>query len=90
MNETPIEKLLKTLVELASGQVNFSLWLLVKIMVLIGLGIYIGFAVIVIRQVSLMTKTLNTPFELLLKLIAWLHLIVAIGIFFLALIIPAA
>jgi len=38
----------------------------------------------VIRQVGLMSKTLNGEFSILLKFIAWVHLIISFGVFLLA------
>jgi len=64
---------------------DFNIWFLVKILFLIGLTIYLAFAVIVIRQVGLMSKTVNGPLETPIKSIAWIHLLVAIGVFLLAL-----
>lgn len=58
-----------------------------KIFVLIALAIYIVFALVVVRQVKLMTSTIEVGFEFFIKLIAWAHLIFAIFIFITALII---
>ncbi len=70
-------------------QTIFSLnpWLLAKILVCFGLFVYLFFALLVVRQVDLMAKTLNGALNLPLKLIAWLHLGLAITIFLLSLII---
>lgn len=79
---TPFDRLALFLASL-----TLSIWFLVKLLFLIGLLIYLTFAVIVIRQVNLMTRALNGGFEASLKLIAWVHLIVVIGIFLLAVVI---
>lgn len=63
-----------------------SFLILVKVVYLIGLMIYLAFGVIVVRQVGLLTKTLHGEFESVLKLVAWFHLVVALGVFILALI----
>lgn len=82
-NQTvPFEKLIQNL-----PLFNFNLWFLVKILILLGLVLYLAFAGIVLRQVNLMTKTLNGQFNLPIKLIAWIHLLAALSIFLLALII---
>jgi len=79
---TPAEKFIQFLVETVSA---FSIWWLIKILFIIGLFLYLAFGLIVIRQVGLMGKTLNSEFNLLLKFTAWVHLIVSLGVFLLAL-----
>jgi len=69
------------------ASLTFSLWFFIKLLFLIGLLIYLAFAVIVVRQVSLMTRALNVELETSLKLISWVHLVVAIGVFLLAVVI---
>lgn len=64
-----------------------SIWFLAKILFLVGLFVYVIFAGVVVRQVYLMTETLEVGFEAPVKLLAWLHLIVAVGIFILALLV---
>ncbi len=62
-------------------------WGIAKILVLIALGIYLIFALVVIRQVGIMTKTLEVGFELPIKMIALVHLLFAVGVFILGLVI---
>lgn len=59
---------------------SFSIWPVIKIFVFIFLSIYIIFALVVIRQVQLMTKTLEVGFENQLKFLSFTHLIAAIGV----------
>jgi len=79
---TPLDKIIEIIASL-----SFDLWTLVKILVCLGFLIYLAFAVIVVRQVSLMLRTLSIDFEALLRLIAWVHLFTAIGLFILALVV---
>jgi len=79
---TPFDQLIQFLASL-----TFNPWIFVKLLFLIGLLVYLAFAVIVVRQVNLMTRTLSTKFEVRLKFISWAHLIVAIGVFLLAIVI---
>jgi len=72
---------------LASFITTFSVWWIVKLLFLLALLIYIAFASIIIRQISLMSKTLHTEFSIPIKMIAWIHLAAAILTFFLALLI---
>lgn len=62
-------------------------WIFLKILFLMGFFIYLAFAIIVVRQVKLMNQTLNGILDLPLRMIAWIHLLVAIGAFLLALIV---
>ncbi|MFC1727097.1 DUF5657 family protein [Patescibacteria group bacterium] len=64
-----------------------SPWIFIKILFLIGLTLYLAFAGMVVRQVNLMTRTLQGGYDRTLKLVSWAHLIVALGIFLLSLII---
>lgn len=79
---TPFERFVLFLVSL-----SFNLWSIVKILVLLGLLIYIAFAIIVIRQVALMSQTIKVDFNLLLRLISWVHFGVVVMVFILALVI---
>ncbi len=56
-----------------------------KGVILLFLGIYIIFAVVVLRQIGLMTTTLKVGLEGTLKVFGYLHLILAIGLFLIAL-----
>jgi len=78
---TPAENFIQFLVKIIP---TLSVWLLVKILFIIGLVLYLAFALIVIRQVGLMGKTLDGEFNLSLKFIAWIHLVVSLGVFLLA------
>ncbi len=79
---TPADQFIKLLGDFIF---NFNIWWLVKALFVIGFGIYIAFAVIVVRQVGLMAKTVQTNYNLPIKLIAWVHLGAAILVFLLAL-----
>ena len=79
---TPFENLLEFLAETIPG---LSIWSFVKILFLVFLFLYIAFALIVTRQVGLMSRTLDGEFAFPVKVVAWLHLLVAVGVFLLAL-----
>ena len=81
---TPFEGFIQFLVNFSPA---LTAWFLVKILFLIGLAIYIPFAVIVDRQVDLMAQAHDGGFNFPLKLVSWIHLLVAIAVFLLALII---
>ena len=70
-----------------ANQVNFNapVWLIVKIAAVIGLVIYLIFAFIVMKQVNLMTETLEVDFEKPIKVVATLPFIFAIFVLIFAL-----
>ena len=77
---TPVEQLLQ-------GILTLDVWGVVKFFVLFGLLLYIVFAVVVIRQVQLMSHSLNGTLDLPLRLIALIHLGLTVGVFLLALLV---
>lgn len=60
---------------------------LAKIGLLFFLFVYIIFAVLVTKQVKLMTETLELGFETPIRLVAFLHLMASIVVFVVALLI---
>ncbi len=68
-------------------QLPAFIWLSLKILVLLGIGIYLVFAAIMVRQEQLMANVLEESFEPILRFIVLAHLIAAVAVFLLALII---
>ncbi|PIY65141.1 hypothetical protein COY91_03685 [Candidatus Shapirobacteria bacterium CG_4_10_14_0_8_um_filter_39_15] len=66
---------------------NAQIWLVVKLFVILALLIYLIFAIVIIRQVDLMTKAINFSLDGILKIIAVIHFVGAIVIFLVALIV---
>ena len=66
---------------------NIDIWLVVKVASLILLSMYLVFSLVVVRQVRLMTDTLQLGFEGLVKMLSYLHLAFAVLVFLAALII---
>lgn len=64
-----------------------SLWLIAKIFVLFGLAIYLVFALVMIKQVKLMTGTLTLTVDKFVVLFTYAHLVFAGLVFILALLI---
>lgn len=58
----------------------FPILLITKYFVIFALSLYLIFAIVVIRQVQLMTDTLEVGFEIPLKIISYLHFLLAIGV----------
>ncbi len=67
--------------------ISFSIWPIIKIFIIIFLSIYIIFALVVVRQVQLMTKTLEVGFENQLKFLSLVHLMAAVGVLIFAILI---
>lgn len=67
--------------------ISFSIWPIIKIFIIIFLSIYIIFALVVVRQVQLMTKTLQVGFEGQLKFLSIMHLMAAVGVLIFAILI---
>ncbi len=63
------------------------IFILLKFLVLFGLGLYIVFATVIVRQEQLMAEVLDESFEPVLRTAAFLHLAGAVGVFVLALLI---
>ena len=66
---------------------ELSLLPFIKIAVAIGFLLYIAFAVVVVRQVNLMTATLELGHERVIKYLSLIHLVFAIASFVLTLVI---
>lgn len=56
---------------------GISIWFVAKIFAIFGLFIYLVFALVVVRQVKLMTDTLEVGFEFPIRILAYAHLIFA-------------
>jgi hypothetical protein len=61
-----------------------QIWILGKYVILFALLLYIIFSLVVIRQVSLMNKTLDVNFEKPVALFSYLHFLLALGVFIFA------
>lgn len=66
---------------------GISVWLVVKIATLIVLGLYLVFALVIVRQIKLMTTTLALGYEGFITLLGYIHLAFAVLVFLTALII---
>ncbi len=66
---------------------GFTIWVVIKILIIIFLAIYVIFSLVLIRQVQLMTKTLEIGFEKQLQFLSLVHLLFALGVLAFAVII---
>ncbi len=74
------------MIDVDFGNIDFSgldptFWMAAKVMVIIGLLVYLVFAGVIIRQTKYMTDTLEIGFEGVIKVFAWLHMLFALGTF---------
>lgn len=60
--------------------------IVLKSLSVFGLGLYIIFAIVIVRQEQLMAHVLEESFEPVLRLAAILHLAAAVSVFLLALV----
>ena len=67
-------------------QISEAVWGVVTLFVLVGLGVYVVFAGVVVRQVKLMTDTLEVGFEMPIRLFSLILLVVSIAMFLYALV----
>jgi len=65
--------------------IGISIWVIVKIAGLILMAMYLVFALVMVRQVRLMTDTLQLGFETPVILFSYIHLVFAVIVFFAAL-----
>lgn len=73
MPETPIDQILDILLGL-------DIWQVVKGTFLLAILLYLVFAVVIVRQVNLMLDALEVELEMLIRMIAWVHLFLVIGV----------
>lgn len=67
--------------------INIQIWTISKAIVCFALFLYIIFAVVVVRQVRLMTEAIDFSLDWFLKMVAMIHLLGAIFVLLLAVII---
>lgn len=77
---TPLERL-------AQVSPLLNALLIVKLFILLGLMLYLIFAMVVVRQVQLMNQTLKGSLNLPLRLFAWVHFGLAVLVFLFALVV---
>lgn len=60
------------------------IFFIVKALIVFGLGLYIVFAFVIVRQEQLMAHVLEESFEPVLRLVSLLHFIASIAVFAIA------
>ena len=68
----------------ALAELSSPIWFMAKLGLLLFLLIYILFAGVVIKQVKVMIATLEVGFERQIELFSYLHFLVSISVFILA------
>ena len=69
-----------------TGDVTSIVFLFVKALIVFGLGLYIVFAFVILRQEQLMARVLEETFEPVLRLVSVIHFIASLVVFLLAII----
>lgn len=82
MNPNPIDQLFPGIGSPAG--IENAFWGGVKWLYLLAFFLYVLFALIVIRQVDMMTRTFQTSAESILKVFSYIHFAVAVGILVIA------
>ncbi len=67
--------------QLLNTLLNIDIWQVGKIFILIGLGVYLVFSFVVVRQVKLMTEVVSGILTTSLRLTAWLFFLFSIAVF---------
>ena len=70
---TPLDQFLRWVLTL-------TVWHVVKALLVVSLGLYVIFAVVMVRQVQLMCKTVDSGSQWWLKGLTLVHLAAAIGV----------
>lgn len=66
---------------------GITIWSILKIFIIILMALYIIFAFVVVRQVQLMTDTIEVGFESQLRFMSFVHLLFAIAVLIFAIIV---
>ncbi len=61
------------------------LFFVFKTLFLVAFAIYVIYALVIVRQISLMIKTVSAPLEYILSIFGYIHLALAVWIWILAL-----
>lgn len=67
--------------------VGIDVWFIAKIFCLIGLGVYLIFSFVVVRQVKLMTMVVSGVLGMPLRLVAWIFFLFSLFVFILAILV---
>jgi hypothetical protein len=62
-------------------------WGVLKLMYLVGFGLYAAFSLVVLVQIKQMVHAVKSEFNGFISLIGWLHVAAAVGAFILALVV---
>ncbi len=66
---------------------GITIWSVLKILIIIVLALYIIFSLVLIKQVQMMTKTLEIGFERELMILSFIHFLFAVSVLIFAVII---
>ena len=75
------------MIDFIESFLGVSVWGVAKWVVFLALFLYFFFALVVVRQVKMMTRVVSGILDLPIKIFAWLHLLFAVLVILFALII---
>ena len=64
-----------------------AVWGIVKIFFIVGLSVYLIFAIVVVQQSRIMSETVRLDFESSIKILALIHLLLAVGLLVFAIVV---
>ncbi|KKU22613.1 hypothetical protein A2701_00800 [Candidatus Amesbacteria bacterium RIFCSPHIGHO2_01_FULL_47_34] len=67
-------------VQLLKSFMGVSPWMVVKAFMIVGLILYMVFALVIVKQVGIMTESVEADANGVVKLLAWAHLLMTIGV----------
>ncbi|KKU95303.1 MAG: hypothetical protein UY27_C0023G0011 [Candidatus Gottesmanbacteria bacterium GW2011_GWA1_48_13] len=66
---------------------NLTLFGVIKGFFVVGLVMYVAFSLVIVRQIKSMTEAVEDEFNGLISILAWMHLLLAIGVMVLAIVV---
>ncbi len=64
-----------------------AVWGIVKIFFIVGLSVYLIFAIVVVQQSRIMSETVRLDFESSIKILALIHLLLEVGLLVFAIVV---
>ncbi|MEK7154513.1 MAG: DUF5657 family protein [Patescibacteria group bacterium] len=66
---------------------NLTLFGVIKGFFVVGLVMYLAFSLVIVRQIKSMTEAVEDEFNGIISILAWMHLLLAIGVLVLAIVV---
>ena len=66
---------------------NITLFGVIKGFFVVGLVMYVAFGIVIVKQVEVMTEAIEDEFNGVIFILAWAHLLLAVGLLILAIVV---